>query len=287
MGSDGKRLTDSEVKEGILRILLAFDEFSRENGIRYSLGAGTLLGAIRHEGFIPWDDDVDVYVPRPDYDRIVEMAREGWSSGDLRFTGFEVDGFPMPFVKMVDTSVEVVDRATKESIPLHLWIDVFPMDGVPADPAEARALLRRTKVLVYLIKVGNYKFFGAGRTRAKRLAKVLAAPFVILIRLNTWAERRIVAEARSRPYEESEYVCDVVWNAYGPGEAIAREDFERTVRVRFEGHDLPAASGYDGWLRGMYGDYMRLPPKGDRVSHGVVATRVESRGIQEAKNSKE
>lgn len=270
-------LAEDEVKSEILNILMGFDAFARENGIRYSLGAGTLLGAIRHHGFIPWDDDIDVYVPRPDYDRIVEMARAGWAEGPLRFTGFEIDGFPMPFVKMVNSSIKVFDRATKESIPLHLWIDVFPMDGAPSDPAEASALLRKTRLLVYLIKAGNYKFFKAGRTRAKRIAKMLVIPFVKLLGLNTWAERRLIATARSRRYEESELVCDIVWNAYGTGEIIARADFERTVPVQFEGRAFPATAAYDRWLKGLYGDYMRLPPEEQRVSHGVMAIRANQK----------
>ena len=269
-------LSQQEVKRGLLEILDAFHEFALANDIRYSLGAGTLLGAIRHEGFIPWDDDIDVYVPRPDFDRIVKLAKAGWSNGSLRFTGFEIDGFPMPFVKMIDTSVQVVDRATRASVPLHLWIDVFPLDGVPDDEEQACRYLKKTRLLVYLIKAGNYKFFGAGRTRAKRIAKMLVIPFVRALRLNTWAERKLIETARSLKYDDSSNVCDVVWNAYGPGEIMPRSAFELMTSVNFEGREFRATSAYDEWLRGMYGDYMKLPPEEKRISHGIVARRKDS-----------
>lgn len=267
------QLSRAETKEKITDILIAFDEFAKANNIRYSLGAGTLLGAIRHQGFIPWDDDIDVYVPRPDYEKIVAMAKAGWASGDLRFTGFEIDDFPMPFIKMINSSIEVVDRATRKGIPLHLWIDIFPVDGMPDDPMQARRLLKTAKILIYLIKAGNYRFLGAGRTRAKRIAKMIAIPIVKACHLNSWAEYRLISIAKSNRYEESKTVCDVVWNAYGVGEIIDRLDFEEMSPVRFEGRGFPATTSYDKWLKGFYGDYMALPPKEQRVSHGVIAMR--------------
>lgn len=266
-------LSQQEIKSGLLEILKAFHEFAQLNDIRYSLGAGTLLGAIRHHGFIPWDDDIDVFVPRPDYDKIIRAAREGWNNGSLRFTGYEIDGFPMPFIKMIDSSIQVVDRATKPSIPLHLWIDIFPMDGVPDDMGAARRYLKKTRLLIYLIKAGNYKFFGAGRTRAKRIAKMLVIPFVKIFSLNSWAERKLINAARSIRYDTAKSVCDVVWNAYGPGEIISKEAFEKMTLVGFEGHEFRATDAYDDWLRGQYGDYMELPPEDKRVSHGVIAKR--------------
>lgn len=275
--SEHVRLSQQEVKQNLLEILKAFHAFADQNDIRYSLGAGTLLGAVRHRGFIPWDDDIDVYVPRPDYDRIVEAAKGGWHSGSLRFTGFEIDGFPMPFIKMIDSSVRVIDHATKPSIPLHLWIDIFPMDGVPDDEKMARQYLKKTRLFIYLIKAGNYKFFGAGRTRAKRIAKMVVIPFVKMFDLNTWAERKLIDTAQSIRYETAQNVCDVAWNAYGVGEIIPRKKFEKMRLAEFEGCEFFATEGYDEWLRGMYGNYLELPPENKRVSHGVVAERVIAR----------
>ena len=109
----------------------------------------------------------------------------------------------------------------------------------------------------------------------KRIAKMLVIPFVKLFGLNTWAERRLINDAKSIRYETAKNVCDVVWNAYGPGEIISRKAFEEMTLVSFEGHKFYATANYDSWLRGLYGNYMELPPESKRVSHGIVAERAE------------
>lgn len=268
----GSRLTSEEVKAELLSLLLAFDEIAKRKGIAYSLAYGTLLGAVRHEGFIPWDDDVDVVVPRPDYERLVEYARSGGGIAGYCFTGYEVDGFPMPFLKLVNPRIRVRDCATKERIRLDLWIDVFPLDGCLADPVEQSRTDRVAHYCKAVIKTSNYRFWGAGKGRLNRLEKMATMPFVELLGLGTKANERLIRMAKEGPaYDDAQYVANVVWGPYRMGEILDKSLFQSTCTVVFEGHELPALGGWDAYLSCIYGDYMRLPPEDQRMAHGIEA----------------
>ena len=265
------KLSEKEVKQHEFDILVAFDEYASSRGLAYSLGYGTLIGAVRHEGFIPWDDDIDVLVPRADYEKIVEDARQGFQVGPYRFTGNEVDGFPMPFIKMIDMRIDVHDSATKDSIPLNLWIDVFPLDALPGDRAEAERVIDEAYNLRAFIKVGNYKFIGAGKTFLKRLVKMALMPFVMAFGMHKRAEGKIISLAKNCGEVGSPYVGNIVWGPYRHGEILPAEMFGEYTTVTFEGREFPAMKDWDGYLSSIYGDYMKLPPESKRFSHGVDA----------------
>lgn len=265
------KLSEQEVKDLEFQILIAFDEYASERGLTYSLGYGTLIGAVRHGGFIPWDDDIDVLVRRDDYEKIVAEARSGFKAGPYEFVGYEVDGFPMPFIKMVDTRIVVHDSATKDSIPLNLWIDVFPIDDLPDDRVQAEKVIDKAYNLRALIKVGNYKFIGAGKTFLKRLAKMLLMPFVMATGLHRRAEGKIISLAKNCTDGGSAYVGNIVWGPYRHGEILPAAMFEKYSKVTFEGREFPAIEDWDGYLTSIYGDYMQLPPENQRFSHGVDA----------------
>ncbi len=268
----GARLADEEIREELLALLVAFDGFAKSNDIRYSLAYGTLLGAVRHAGFIPWDDDVDVIVPRPDYEKLVAYARSGGAVGGYRFVGHEVDGFPMPFLKLVNPRIRVRDCATKDRIRLDLWIDVFPLDGCSSDPEKFKARDREASLCKACVKTANYRFWGAGKGRLNRIGKMLAMPFVELMGLGARAERRLLELAAVKPdFDEADYVCNVVWGIYGLGERFRKDFFEDMIEVVFENHAFPALSGWDAYLTQIYGDYMTLPPKEKRTAHGIEA----------------
>ena len=115
----------------ILRILMAVDKTCRENQLRYYIWAGTMIGAVRHKGFIPWDDDIDIAMPRPDYERFIAHSKE-WLPQPYEFVCAENDPrYPLPFGKVQDASTTLIERTHLHYLG-GIYIDVFPIDGVPA-----------------------------------------------------------------------------------------------------------------------------------------------------------
>lgn len=269
-------LSSEEIKAEELKMLKAFDAFCRVRGLGYTLARGTLLGAVRHKGFIPWDDDIDVSMGRPCYDGFLAKRKEFEAESGYRvvpFRGTELG--TAPYFKVVNPGVLV--KADIEEATENLWIDVFPVDGLPANDDDLCRLYKRAARLRKEIIVAGVKP-ESGTTFAKRTAKralkaVLSLPGVV--------ERqslRLDSLARAVPYGSTPYVGGVTWGLYGIGERVSLKGFEGRVCLSFEGQDFPCMSCWDEYLTGLYGDYMELPASEKRKSHDVVAWCVENGG---------
>ena len=144
-----KNLTSKEIQQIGLSILKKFADYCEEHGLHYSLAYGTLLGAARHEGFIPWDDDVDVLMGREDYDKMIEYYNKGERIDGLSLLyPNETSDYLTPFAKLCDDRTVAKEKSTKNK---HgVWIDIFPVDKVPEDPNKA---LKFQKHMIFLRRV--------------------------------------------------------------------------------------------------------------------------------------
>ncbi len=266
-----RKLTSEEIKKTELSILLAFRDACEKHGLHPYLAYGTLLGAVRHKGFIPWDDDIDVALPRPEYNRVAELAKtDRFLPENLRVCCMENGDYPFPFMKVYDTTTKVEAKLLGGDTAEHLWIDVFPVDGAAPDPAENSRIYRKAN-RVKLTLLNCRAKWGTGSTIPAMLIKLILIPLSRLYgeeRCRQW----LIREAGRYPYETAENVGILMWSLYGDRGIIPKAAFERTTEVVFEGHSFRAVEDWDAYLRSYYGDdYMTPPPENRRTVHEIEA----------------
>lgn len=251
-----------EIQMQELKMLEDFSEYCRIHGLRYYMAGGTLLGAVRHKGFIPWDDDVDVIMPRPDFEKMIDTFwREGMAGYCLVDDYHDMDS-ARPFAKLESKEIQVVYKLFRE--PQKMWIDIFPMDGMPEDNEELKRHMKKIKKL-------DWRMWQAASLKqhienpVKRAAKTLLF-FPYIMRGMLYYSRKITACAKKYPYESCRYV-GCASGRYGVRERIEKSEFEETVLLEFEGKLFSAPKGYDTYLRNLFGDYMKIPGEEERKTH--------------------
>lgn len=267
-------LTREELQGELLRILEAFDSYCSRHGLRFSLVGGTLLGAVRHQGFIPWDDDIDVGMPRPDFARLLGQADAFAEETGLRVEGFRtLKASESPMLKIVDPTIAALESGV---YPTHLWIDVLPIDSLPEDEAasarQCKAASVYRKALAFLMTPRTEQSGRAVGLLKDRLVQPAVARMPALPRAVAWALRSTAAHV---PFDSTEYAGIVAWGMYGERERIPASGLRELAPVSFEGRDFPGLSCTDLYLSSLYGDYMALPPEDKRVTHSLKAWRIE------------
>lgn len=273
-----RKMSINEYKETELKILLAFDKFCKENELRYYLAYGTLLGAVRHKGFIPWDDDIDVVMPKPDYDRLLNIFPSDYESKLYQdkywLCSFEHNNNIRAFSKIIDTTTIIEEPYVKKDHRIGLWIDIFPVSGLPADDDE----LKKFYKIIYLCKkisLLNQAKIGKGHGFIKTyFVKPLCILIVKSINIHDFIAKRIFSMYKKYPYATSKYV-GVTWGD-GIQEKMLKSDFEKSGgKITFEGHVFPTYVDWDNRLQAWYGNYMILPPKEKREPHIMSAFKKE------------
>lgn len=266
-----KQLTLAEIKNIETNILLNFDAFCKKNQLRYYLSGGTLLGAVRHKGFIPWDDDIDVCMPRTDYERLLKIYPNKQQHYSLRAK--KLGNFTAPFAKLVDTHTRIDSQYSADDNNSQLWIDIFPIDGLPESLDEVRKIYKACSFYRRMFLLTEAKL-GEGKTTFHKYSKYVLKPLS-----NLYGKKRCVEKieqiAQTYPYATSKYVGAITWGLYGEGERMRKSEFEKPVEVEFEGHKFPAFSCWNSYLRGLYGDYMQLPPVEQRKTHDMTIYLVD------------
>lgn len=257
-----KELTLKELQQVGLEVLKDVHAFCVSNGIRYSIAYGTLIGALRHKGFIPWDDDVDVVMPRPDFERFCKE----YHNDHLRLIYYGNDRTALAaFARVVDC--EKTDYQTERpwtSQESGVWIDIFPLDGVLNLKEYTRRYrrLKRISWFVYKFRRQNHHIVPTdpwwSKTRTV-IAKIIGLngwiPYVLL--------KRMVAIMTKHNYDDCSEYGQMSSLDDGPI-VFSKQDIKDTVLMDFEDTQLCVMTGYDRNLRQIYGNYMQLPPEDKR-----------------------
>ncbi len=278
-----ERLTQDEIRQITLQLLVKFDEFCREEGIRYSLGMGTLLGAVRHHGFIPWDDDADVVMVRPEYEKLLSAWRARPLLGcDL--VSLELNSsFTAPLAKLVDTGTALEQVDHMPGPQLGVYVDIFIYDAVPTDQKAWSSHAMRGDRLQRLWTAAELRV----RPNEHNLVKVVGKRALQAVggaRLLALALRRY---AKSISYEKGDYVANLQYSTT-PRSAyrFPKGVVSNYQNLLFEGCELSAFKDADAFLRGWYGDYMQPPPEQERIGHHrYIAFRVAKCSDLENSNS--
>lgn len=263
----GNPITLQQVKEIETDILREFVKFCEENNLRYFLAGGTLIGAVRHQGFVPWDDDLDVSMPRPDYERFHELCQGKLGKYEVRSIYYTPDIHCRPFIRVVEPNY--VTRVKVDQVFLPPWLDVHALDGLPTDEEES---LKHFKKASYYKKRSNYARSPIYLTKnvLKKIAKYVYF-FPYRMRGANYYAEKLLELAAKYDFENSEYIAAFV-AGYGKKERMPKYYFTDGERkLRFEGIEASVPPHYDKVLTHMYGNYMKLPPVKKRVSHIVGA----------------
>ena len=255
-----REIETEELKKLELDVLIAFRDYCEENGIRYFFTGGTLLGAVRHGGFIPWDDDIDVVMPRKDYERfLAEYPKDGRYKVINR--KFNKD-FYAPYSKLVDTKTEIIEQKIRSIKGMGAFIDIFPLDGLGDSEEVAKANVRKSRKFFHYASFCRYPYF---------YFKGFKGFFKNFLILYSFITKNLYFKAidnlgAKHSFEEDLYVgCSFGYNK--EREVLERSIFEGAVDMKFEGETFKVPVGYKAYLTSFYDDYMQLPPEEKRVTH--------------------
>ena len=262
-GKPGCMVTNQDRIHAGLFLLKYFDAFCRKNDIKYSLTGGTLLGAVRHGGFIPWDDDVDVFLTRPEYEKLVSTFKD-----DDRYVLMcrENDShFNYVYGRLIDTKTLIKSSPNTAGAGYGLFLDVCVVDGLPNNNLLRWLhikymcfLMKGRACTIQTLKPKDMSTIGRAHLFIKKIIKHTTST-------NFW-NRLLWHSMRRWPFQKGKFVGNFT-SQYGGNERLHRKVFDSYIDVPFEDGIFMACAGYQEYLRNIYGDYLSLPPVKKRNGH--------------------
>lgn len=251
-----------------LQILDNIDQFCREHDIKYSLAFGTLLGAVRHGGYIPWDDDIDLMMTRDNYNKF----RKEYQSDKYPFVDIKTDSYhPVPLGKVYDSRTYFYYRGSIKR-KYGVFVDIFPIDNMPSDILEREKWVKRINKLILLNSIKCDPWLVLFKSKGGLISK----SYRTIIKLFA-CSKQIHNELENcyTQYDglETDFMgAPMIFNNMDVWRVYPKECFQEYSFMNFEGKQYMAIREYDNFLKIRYGDYMQLPPENERVrKHGLIA----------------
>ena len=254
---------DMDIAKEVLRIC-------EKHGLTYYMLGGTMLGAIRHKGFIPWDDDIDLGMPRDDYERFLEIAPQELAS-HLKLVNYRTDPNYMYYItRILDTDTTVIEeRIGNDNKYTHASIDIFPIDGTPNNPIARKIYFFRVMYHRALMSLCYKDSIDRKRKRSKKEQLLLwVMEHIPVDKLTTPYKQKCKIDKllRKQKIQGSKYIGNIM-GAYRTREIVPAQYYGEGAMYPFEDMQMRGLAMYDEYLTYTYGDYMQLPPEDSRKTH--------------------
>lgn len=257
------------IQKKIKEIFLEIDKICEKHSLRYYAIGGTCLGAVRHGGFIPWDDDLDIAMPREDYEQFKNIATVELPSNLKLFDVNQGEHYVCYFMKIHDTNTTFIERGMLDYPDrcTGVYVDIMPLDGIPNDMQERKHYFTRLKWLARLDWHRKYnlnKKLNEGKFIGNILFWRVIYCFIKRYPANYFSEQ-YEAIQKKYTYKESNDLC-YTWARNASEYIFPKSDFEDYILLPFEDTQMRCPVGYDNFLTVLFGDYMKLPPEEERVA---------------------
>lgn len=269
-----KPLTLEQHQQILYEILYMVDDFCKANDIPYFLVGGSLLGAVRHQGIIPWDDDVDIAMTRENYEQFLKLFKANVVDGYELLDFEHTEGYLLPFAKMTKKN-----SWTRVSETNRIHIDIFVYDGCGDDLDEAQKYFRRISkkfrrfATCFIHCTPFSKIYDCWKAKVVYFATQFPKEFLhySLLKIFPFLRKRFIRkcckDCARLSVSSSKYCANIGWGLYGVGEVQLTTSFVFLDKMKFGDRELPVPSGWHEYLIGIYGDYMELPPENKRRRH--------------------
>lgn len=263
---DMKPMTNVEFRKCLIDMLVFIDEWCSKHDITYYLAYGTLLGAVRHKGLIPWDDDIDIAMPRKDYELFAKLFNEEfYENRRYRFVNIDnTSDYYLTFGKVIDNFTLLKERV-RYNVDLGVYIDIFPIDNLDCGNGmhDTKRILKRIEPYCNMW-VARLRPIHRKRTLMRNIISCIVS--MSPLPMSTIIRKIDIIAREYENYPNPDKVGIIVHNLYRGKGVFNSEWFKQTIRMEFEGHMFMVPVGYHDLLTRIYGDYMTPPPEEERIS---------------------
>ena len=259
-------LSKDECRKIQINILKIIDKICADYGINYCICGGTLLGAIRHKGYIPWDDDIDIMLLREDYNKLIDILKNQNEYDWLDVLDLDIKGYYYPFAKAVDNTT--IAKQDDNTANYGVWVDIFPYDDLPSERKTRERFIMKNyrKRSIVLSRTTD---FNAKDNINFRLIKRLLYFYSKVLNMEHFV-KKYNKFGQKYNNSNSEYV-GCMFSPYKLRECFNKEWFKNVRKYKFENEEFCGPLKYNEYLTQLYGDYMELPPVEKRRDHKVIA----------------
>lgn len=255
-------------------ILEQFKYICEQHKLRYFLAAGTVLGAVRHHGFIPWDDDIDVFMLRDDYEQLLSIKNLDMPAHYRLIHAKNVEHFGLPIALLVDERTYIEEPLLRPELVNRrcgVYIEIFPIDGLPNNKMKRKLHWLHCNFVRQMMYLCLFREFVPSHKHGLMVNFIGRILTVVGKRFGGYQYflRRLEKLVKRYKVKESELVAPIVWECVIIN--IPRTYIDQVSNVEFEGKSYTTFTEPHGYLRMMYGDYMQLPPVEKRIGHGMDA----------------